>query len=203
MNKILAQLISLLQQAIASCNTFIDLSPAEKKKLVKKFLREHVIATVICAGVLVVISGCMIIPVQGRIIPMGPEMRKAFDLLGTTHTGKAIIRKAQRSTKGTPIFLTLGSTVKDGLTDYNGKTVVGVTRAYFKNISDRYLPNGVFVTSNRDIVTTRPDVIALNIAFELENVIYAMKYPGIEFGDDSPEAWNTLEKVAKELGLIK
>jgi hypothetical protein len=133
---------------------------------------------------------------------MGPEMRKAYDLLGTTHTGKVIIKRAQRATKGTPIFLTLGTTEKHDLTDWNGETVVGVTRAYFKNISNVYLPNGVFVYSNKDILSTRPDVIALNIAFELENVVYAMKYPGIEYGDDSPEAWNTLEKVAKELHLI-
>ena len=203
MNNLALQLKTTVLHAIAATNAFIDLSTAEKKILLKNFLREHLVATVVCCGILVTLSGCMIIPVQGRIIPMGPEMRKAFDLLSTTHTGKSLIRKAQRSSKGTPIFLTLGTTSGNDLTDFNGQTVIGVTRAYFKNISNVYMPNGVFVTSNRDIIDTRPDLIALNIAFELENVIYAMKYPGIEFSDDSPEAWNTLEKVAKELKLIK
>jgi hypothetical protein len=76
-----------------------------------------------------------------------------------------------------------------------------MTRTYFKNIANQFVSNGVFVTSNQDILT-RPDLIALNIAFELENVIYAMKNPGVEFADDSPLAWQTLENVAVELGLI-
>jgi hypothetical protein len=87
--------------------------------------------------------------------------------------------------------------------DYNGDTVVGATRAFFKNIENVYLPNGVFIYSNKDVTESRPDYIALNIAFELENVVYVMKNPGAESGDDSPAAWNTLEKVARELGLMK
>lgn len=167
--------------------------------LAKRCIREHPWGSAVVAGMIIILGGCMILPARGRLIPMDQEMRSALDLLGTTPTGKMIISKASRSTRGSPIFLTLGTTEKNDLSDNSGETVVGVTRTYFKNIANRYLPNGVFIYSNRDVTCSRPDLIALNIAFELENVIYSMKYAGAEFLDDSPQAWQTLEKVAQEL----
>jgi hypothetical protein len=171
--------------------------------LILRCMKEHTMASAVSAGTIIVMCGCMIIPARGRLIPMDPEMRNALDLLEKTPTGKVIISKARKSTRGSPIFLTLGNTEKNDLVDDNGETVVGVTRTYFKNIANQYLPNGVFIYSNKDMTRSRPDLIALNIAFELENVVYAMKFAGAEFLDDSPLAWQTLEKVAEELKLTE
>jgi hypothetical protein len=191
------------KRLLEAYNQFNDMSFKQKKDLCGQWIKDHVFASVLISGIIIALSGCMLIPPQGRIIPMGPEMKKAFDLLGTTNTGKDIIRKARKSAKGPPIFLTLGSTSGNDLVDFNGDTVVGATRAFFKNIENVYLPNGVFIYSNKDVTESRPDYIALNIAFELENVVYVMKHPGAESGDDSPAAWGTLEMVARELGLMK
>jgi hypothetical protein len=191
------------KRLLAAYDQFKGMSFKQKKDLCEQWIKEHVFASVLISGIIIALSGCMLMPPQGRIIPMGPEMKKAYDLLGTTSTGREIIRKVKKSAKGPPIFLTLGSTSANDLMDYNGDTVVGATRAFFKNIENVYLPNGVFIYSNKDVTDSRPDYIALNIAFELENVVYVMKNPGAESGDDSPAAWNTLEKVARELGLMK
>jgi hypothetical protein len=191
------------KRLLAAYDQFNGMSFKQKKDLCWQWIKEHVFASVLISGIIIALSGCILMPPQARIIPMGPEMKKAFDLLGTTNTGREIIRKVKKSAKGPPIFLTLGSTSANDLMDYNGDTVVGATRAFFKNIENVYLPNGVFIYSNKDVTNSRPDYIALNIAFELENVVYVMKNPGAESGDDSPAAWNTLEKVARELGLMK
>jgi hypothetical protein len=203
MEKIYTFIRPIQKRLLAAYDQFSALSLKQKKDLCWQWIKEHVFASALIAGIIIALSGCMLIPPQARIIPMGPEMKKAYDLLGSTTTGRDLIRKARKSAKGPPIFLTLGSTKGNDLTDFNGDTVVGMTRAYFKNIENIYLPNGVFIYSNKDVCESRPDYIALNIAFELENVVYVMKNPGAESGDDSPEAWNTLEKVARELGLMK
>lgn len=182
--------------------TFTQKSKKDKVEMMKKALSEHSIAIIGIAGIIVVASGCVLIPPKGRIITIGPEMHSGLAVLSSTPTGKTLIHKAQRSTRGSPIFLTLGNTEKNDLVDKQGNSVIGVTRTYFKNIASQFVSNGVFVTSNRDFLS-KPEHIALNIAFELENVIYAMKYPGMEFSDDSPYSWNSLEKVAGELGLLK
>jgi len=181
---------------------FYSLSFEYKKSLFIRLIKENLLASIICLSLVIIAGGCMLLPQKGRIITIGPEMRSGLALLEHTPTGSNLIRKAGRSTKGSPIFLTLGSTANNDLIDKQGNTVIGVTRTYFKNIASHFISNGVFVTSNKDLLT-RPDYIALNIAFELENVIYAMKNPGIEFASDSPLAWETLEKVAQELGLLK
>jgi hypothetical protein len=191
------------KRLLAAFNQFNGMTFKQKKDLCWHWIKEHIFASVFISGIIIALSGCILMPPQARIIPMGPEMKKAYDLLGTTATGKEIIRKVKKSAKGPPIFLTLGSTSGNDLVDFNGDTVVGATRAFFKNIENVYLPNGVFIYSNKDVCETRPDYIALNIAFELENVVYVMKNPGAESGDDSPAAWGTLEKVARELGLMK
>jgi hypothetical protein len=178
-----------------------SMSFSAKKTLFIRTIKDHCIASFTCLGLFIVAGGCVLLPPKGRIITIGPEMRSGLVLLENTPTGTDLIRKARCSTRGSPIFLTLGSTAKNDLVDKQGNTVLGVTRTYFKNIANHFVSSGVFVTSNKDILK-RPDFIALNIAFELENVIYAMNNPGIEFADDSPAAWETLEKVAGELGLI-
>lgn len=190
-------------QIHAAVKEFQRMNWVQRVRLLRKGIREHVWASAITGGLIIVISGCIILPPQGRIITMGPEMRDALSLLGSTSAGRTVIRKAQRSTRGSPIFLTLGSTEKDGLVDNHGEVVIGVTRAFFKNIVNSYLPNGIFICSNKDVVDSRIDLIALNIAFELENVVYAMKNAGVEFAGDSPRAWQTVVRVAKELRLTE
>ena len=171
--------------------------------LLVRCIKEHTGASAVVAGIIIIISGCMIVPARGRLIPMDQEMRTALELLRSTPTGRVIISKAGKSTRGLPIFLTLGTTEKNDLFDERGEAVVGDTRAYFKNIANCCLPNGVFIYSNKDVTCSRPHLIALNLAFELENVIYAMKNPGAESAEDSPAAWQTLEKVAGELRLTE
>jgi hypothetical protein len=183
-------------------STIRAMSFSAKKAVIINTIKNHFVASFTCFAILLIAGGCVLLPTKGRIIIIGPEMRGGLMLLDNTPTGKSLIQKARRSTRGSPIFLSLGNTTKNDLVDKQGNTVIGVTRTYFKNIANHFVSNGVFVTSNKDILT-RPDLIALNIAFELENVIYAMKNPGIEFTDDSPFAWETLEQVACELGLIR
>ena len=192
---------SMANQLLKLFRTFRALRFKEQKTLIVNTIKHHLIASFTCLGVFIIAGGCVLFPPTGRIVIIGPEMRNGLELLENTSTGKELIKKARRSTKGSPIFLTLGNTTKNDLVDKLGNTVIGMTRTYFKNIANQFVSNGVFVTSNQDILT-RPDLIALNIAFELENVIYAMKNPGVEFADDSPLAWQTLENVAVELGLI-
>jgi hypothetical protein len=192
---------SMANQLLKLFRTFRALRFKEQKTLIVNTIKHHLIASFTCLGVFIIAGGCVLFPPTGRIVIIGPEMRNGLELLENTSTGKELIKKARRSTKGSPIFLTLGNTTKNDLVDKQGNTVIGMTRTYFKNIANQFVSNGVFVTSNQDILT-RPDLIALNIAFELENVIYAMKNPGVEFADDSPLAWQTLENVAVELGLI-
>ena len=202
MSYLFSRLKSRVEQLQREFSKIRVMSFRAQKTLLTNTIKNHLVASITCLGILIISGGCILLPPKGRIIIIGPEMRNSLTLLENTPTGKGLIKKACRSTKGSPIFLTLGNTVKNDLTDKHGNTVVGVTRTYFKNIANHFVFNGVFVTSNKDILT-RPDLIALNIAFELENVIYAMKNPGIEFADDSPLAWQTLEQVACELGLIK
>ena len=192
---------SMANQLLKLFRTFRALRFKEQKTLIVNTIKHHLIASFTCLGVFIIAGGCVLFPPTGRIVIICPEMRNGLELLENTSTGKELIKKARRSTKGSPIFLTLGNTTKNDLVDKQGNTVIGMTRTYFKNIANQFVSNGVFVTSNQDILT-RPDLIALNIAFELENVIYAMKNPGVEFADDSPLAWQTLENVAVELGLI-
>jgi hypothetical protein len=201
MSHLSRRLKSMAEWLSKEVSTIRSMSFEAQKGVIITAIKNHLVASFTCFGILIITGGCVLLPPKGRIIIIGPEMRNGLMLLENTPTGKALIQKARRSTRGSPIFLTLGNTAKNDLVDQQGNTVIGVTRTYFKNIANHFVSNGVFVTSNRDILT-RPDLIALNIAFELENVIFAMKHPGIEFADDSPLAWETLEQVACELGLI-
>lgn len=197
---------SSLNGFIANCKSHLvalkKMSLDQKKDIAQKFVTEHSIISIVFASIIVIVSGCIFLPQQGRIIAMGPEMREAFDLLSTTQNGRKLIKKASLSTKGTPIFLVRGTTVENDLVDPKGETVLGMTRACFKSICSRYTPTGIFIYSNKDLVGSRTEIIALTLAFEFENVIYAMHYPAMEYATDSPEAERTLEKVALELGLI-
>jgi hypothetical protein len=183
-------------------DTFNKMSMAQKKRLLLQFIREHIVFSSFFAGILVMASGCIFLPQQGRIITMGPEMRNAFDLLSSTQTGRRLVQKASKSTRGAPIYLIRGTTGGDNMVNPKGDTVLGLTHACFKSICSQYTPNGIFIYSNKDLSGPRVDIIALTLAFEFENVVWAMHYPAMEYSTDSPEAQKALEKVALELGLI-
>lgn len=163
-------------------------------------VKEHPLATGLFLTLFILFCGCrFIIPQQGRIIAIGPEIHQAFDLLGTTQSGQKIIRHARRSTRGAPVFLLFGTTEGCAIRDNNGDTVSGLTHVSFKSYYQTYTPEGIMVYTNRDIVKSDTRLMALILAFELENVIYSMNFPGIESGKDSPEAERSLERVAIEL----
>jgi hypothetical protein len=61
-----------------------------------------------------------------------------------------------------------------------------------------YTTNGIMVYTNKDMAGSNIKYRALILAFELENVIYAMHFPKIKFGKDSPEAEWAFERVAME-----
>lgn len=118
-----------------------------------------------------------------------------------TAAWKETVKKVENNTKGTFIYLMLGTTEKNNLSDYSGRKVRGITRAYYKSIYNTYTPQGIFVFTNKDVTSGNPEEIVKSIAFELENVVYSAKYPAIEFGKDSPHAPVTQKMVCMELGL--
>ena len=154
-------------QIVKYLESFMKKSRADKGEIMKHVISDHFFATIGIMAVIAIAGGCVLIPPKGRIITIGPEMRSGLAILSSTPTGKTLINKVQRSTRGSPIFLTLGNTEKNGLVDKQGNSVIGVTRTYFKNIASQFISNGVFVTSNSDFLSS-PECIALNIAFELE-----------------------------------
>jgi hypothetical protein len=192
---------TLVDRCMKNCIAFFKMSMDRKKYLAKKFVKEHAMLSIFIAGSVSITSGCILLPQQGRIISMGSEMCEAYHLLNSTQTGKILIKKASLCTRGTPIFLARGTTVENEMVDHKGEMVLGMTRACFKSIFSQHTPTGIFIYSNKDLVGSRTEIIALTLAFEFENVIFAMHYPAMEYATDSPEAQRTLEKVALELGL--
>lgn len=165
-------------------------------------LTQSPLRTTLITGFLVIFTLSVIIPPKGRIVPVGKEMQQAFLLLKSTETGRELIQNVKKSTRGNLIYMILGTTDANNLTDLGGNKVRGVTRAYFKNAMDNnYIPQGIIVYTNKDITESLPTEIVKSMAFELENVIYSMKHPGIESGKDSPYAPITQKEVCNELGL--
>jgi hypothetical protein len=144
---------------------------------------------------------CLIFPPKGRIVPIGKEMGQAFELLQSSKTGQKLIHQAKRATRGHTIYLILGSTNENNLMDYGGKKVRGVTRTYFHAYTNVYIPNGIFIYTNKDVTSVDKNEIVKSIAFEMENVIYSMKSPAIDPTRDSPKASDTQKLVCMELGL--
>jgi hypothetical protein len=165
-------------------------------------LTESPLRTTLITGFLIILILSITIPPKGRIVPVGKEMQQAYSLLKSTETGRELIKNVKKSTRGNLIYMILGTTDVNDLTDPSGNKVRGVTRAYFKNAMDNnYIPQGIIVYTNRDITESLPTEIVKSMAFELENVIYSMKHPGIESGKDSPYASVTQNEVCNELGL--
>jgi hypothetical protein len=141
------------------------------------------------------------VPHQGKILPVDPYMVTAYSMLSSTKSGRQLIKRVKRSTAGSYIYLSLGSTERDRLTDYYGDTVRGVTRATYQYIDRLLLPKSVTVITNRDLVGTAPRDIIRSIAFELENVDYSFRNPQFDFSGDSPFAERTQQRVLEELDM--
>lgn len=164
-------------------------------------IKKNPFSAALISGFLVLLLLSATVSPRGKIIPLGKEMIAAFELLKSTETGRELIKNVEKSTKGNIVYMMMGTTESHDLTYYGGETVRGVTRTYFKSFSNIYTTSGILVYTNEDLTWGEPTEIVKNIAFELENVIYSMKFPGIEFGKDSPYALETQRQVCMELGL--
>jgi hypothetical protein len=167
----------------------------------KEAFKKNPLSFVLFSGLTSLLILSMFITPKGRIIPLGPEMIAAYDLLQTTNSGRSLIKTVRKSTRGTIVYMILGTTKDNYLLDYPGLQVRGITRTRFNSFDNNHVPAGITIFTNKDITEGLPNEIVKNIAFELENVIHSMKYPGIEFGKDSPYASTTQQLVCMELGL--
>jgi len=164
-------------------------------------LVEHPITSALVAGTFAICVLSMVMPQRGTIIPIGTEMKQAYTMLQSSRTGRALINKAELSSKGNYIYMVLGTTDTNNLFDPSGRKVRGVTRAFFHVAQNSFIPQSIVVYTNRDITFGEPSEIVKSMAFELENVIYSMKYPNVVPGLDSPYAQLTQKLVCDELDL--
>jgi hypothetical protein len=162
---------------------------------------EHPITTALIAGTFVICVLSLVMPQRGTIIPIGTEMKQAYSMLQSTPTGRALINKVELSSKGNYVYMVLGTTDTNKLFDPSGRKVRGVTRAFFHVAQNNFIPQSIIVYTNRDITFGEPSEIVKSMAFELENVIYSMKYPNVVPGLDSPYAQLTQKRICDELDL--
>jgi hypothetical protein len=162
---------------------------------------EHPITTSLVIGTFVICVLSLAMPQRGTIIPIGTEMKQAYSMLQSSRTGRALINKVELSSKGNYIYMVLGTTDTNKLFDPSGRKVRGVTRAFFHVAQNNFIPQSIVVYTNRDITFGEPTEIVKSMAFELENVVYSMKYPNVVPGLDSPHAQVTQKRVCEELNL--
>jgi len=171
-----------------------------RKKM--RFLQRHYpFQSLMAVGFIVIFCTLLIVPHGGKILPVDPHMVSAYSMLSKTPTGKQLIKRVKKSTAGSYIFLSLGTTERDRLFDYYGNSVRGVTRATFEYYNRMLVPKSVTVITNRDLVGMAPRDIIRSIAFELENVDYSFRNPQFDFPEDSPRAYYTQQLVMAELDL--
>jgi hypothetical protein len=140
-------------------------------------------------------------PHEGALLPADPHVVKALSILSTTETGKDLLKRVKKSSAGSFIYLSLGTTANDHLIDPHGDTVRGVTRVTYGLTDRSVLPRRVTVITNRDLVGTAPRDIIRSLAYELENVEYSFRNPQLDFPSDSPNARQTQRKIMEELKL--
>jgi hypothetical protein len=105
-------LAGLRSRARAMAGTIRSLDFRQIKSRTKELVKKHPLTTIAFCGMALIFCGChFIIPPQGRIIAIGPEIRQAYELLKSTPTGNKIIQHARRSTKGSPVFLLFGTAI--------------------------------------------------------------------------------------------
>jgi len=149
----------------------------------------------------VILVYALAVPERGRICPVGNVTAEAFSLLKKSPTGKSLIRRVEKISKGSYVYVMLGETDKNDLIDYNGEVVQACTRTHFRYWGNLRMPKSIVVITNRDILGVDPKEIAKSIAFELENVSYSHQHIFDRFGKDSPLAAVTRERITQELGL--
>jgi hypothetical protein len=141
----------------------------------------------------------MAVPQEGELLPTDPYVVNALKLLKTTEAGKDLIKRVKKSSSGSCVYLSLGSTGRDRLINPQGDTVRGVTRVTYEVSNRSILSKKVAVITNRDLVGIVPRDIIRSLAFELENVEYSFRNPQLDFPSDSPVARQTQEKIMEEL----
>jgi hypothetical protein len=171
-------------------------SAFEKTKIIA---RKHPFHSTMAGIFFITLLAYLVIPHGGKILPVDPHMVAAYELLGQTDSGKELLRRVKRSTAGSYIYLSLGTTERDRLIDFWGDTVRGVTRSTFEYYDRTRLPKSITVITNRDLVGTTPRDIIRSIAFELENVDYSFRNPTVDFPGDSPLATITQRRIMEEL----
>jgi hypothetical protein len=142
------------------------------------------------------------IPRKAVVLPVGPEVALAFELLRNSPTGNELVRRIERSANGVYIYLSLGETERDELVDEWGRPVRGVTRAVTRVHRGTVTVSNVTIVTNRDLTAARPGEIVKSLAFELENIRYLYATGGhVLSGIDSPYAAAMQSQVVRELNL--
>jgi len=149
--------------------------------------------------VLVAIVG-MLSPPRGRIVPVGPNVVEAYRMLVSTPSGRALVSEVCKATEGDIIYVTLGATERDRLSDHTGRPARGVTRATTRWNGRRFWAHTATVIVNEDCTGGKPGEIVKSLAFELENVLHVYRHPAADGGIDSPDARLTQARILQELG---
>ncbi len=175
--------------------------PPLKARIKKLNTPQKIFCTLVIVEAIVLLCS-VIIPERGKILPVGKQVVEAYRLLKKSPSGRKLIKKVEKTTRGSYVYLTLGDTDNDKLFDYHGEEVLAVTRADFKFYSGMRVPRSVTVIANRDVIGSDPQEVVKSLAFELENVNYSYKKNfHSRFSNDSPLALVTQSKVIEELGL--
>ncbi len=140
-------------------------------------------------------------PSRGRVIPVGPSVTEAYQLLVSSPSGRALVEDVRKALRGDIVYLTLGETERDRLSDHRGRPVRGVTRAIVRWNGRKFWTRTVTVIVNRDHTRTSPGAIVKSLAFELENVLHVYRNPATDGGIDSPRARLTQARILNELGI--
>ncbi len=159
-----------------------------------------VVASASAVAALVVLVG-VLSPARGRLVPVGPSVTEAYRMLVSSPSGRRLVRDVCRASRGDIIYLTLGDTERDRLSDYTGWPARGVTRAITLWDGRRFRVRTVTVIVNKDYTWINPGEILKSLAFELENVLHLYRNPAAEGGIDSPHARLTQAKILGELGI--
>ncbi len=175
--------------------------PPLKTRIKKLNTPQKIFCTLVIVEIVVLLCS-VIIPEKGKILPVGKQVVEAYELLKKSPSGRRLIKRVEKTTRGSFVYLTLGNTDNDNLFDYYGEEVLAVTRAEFKFYSGMRVPRSVTVIANRDVIGSDPQEVVKSLAFELENVNYSYTKKFLHrFSKDSPLALVTQGKVIEELGL--
>jgi hypothetical protein len=192
-----AQVVRTLQQLGMNVQHHFPVWYKKIRQLIITYPHQSITISVIFVFLTLLVA----IPREGALLPADPNVVKALSLLSTTETGKDLIKRVKKSSAGSFIYLSLGTTTTDRLVDKYGDTVRGLTRVTYALTARSAYPQRVAVITNKDLVGTAPRDIIRNLAYELENVEYSFRNPQLDFPSDSPIARQTQKKIMEELNL--